>query len=150
MDIGSAIAKLRSERGLSQEELANMLFVSRDLVSKWESGVRRPDWSMIEKLAAIFDISSDSIIDKSEFVISELEKCLPDGCILSGEELVAVLNSFLDGLNVIERDMFIQRYYFLKSIKDIAIIFSYRENHVRSTLFRTRKKLRRFIERRKA
>ncbi|MCR4719426.1 MAG: helix-turn-helix domain-containing protein, partial [Firmicutes bacterium] len=36
---------------MSQEELAGRLFVSNDLVSKWETGKRRPDWAMIEALA---------------------------------------------------------------------------------------------------
>ncbi|MBQ1847593.1 MAG: helix-turn-helix transcriptional regulator, partial [Clostridia bacterium] len=44
MDIGKSIAKLRLSRGITQEELANRLFVSRDLVSKWETGARRPDY----------------------------------------------------------------------------------------------------------
>ena len=45
MDLGERIASARAEAGVTQQELAEMLFVSRELVSKWELGQRRPDES---------------------------------------------------------------------------------------------------------
>ena len=51
MDIGGRIAELRKEIGLTQQELADRLYVSRQLVSKWESGDRRPDYKTVEKIA---------------------------------------------------------------------------------------------------
>ncbi len=39
MTIGQTIAKLRKERGMTQEQLARQLYVSRQAVSKWETGV---------------------------------------------------------------------------------------------------------------
>ena len=41
MTIGEKIAELRTDGGMSQQTLADMLFVSRDLVSKWENDTRR-------------------------------------------------------------------------------------------------------------
>ena len=43
MDTGAKVAELRKAKGLTQQELAGKLFVSRELVCKWENGERRPD-----------------------------------------------------------------------------------------------------------
>ena len=55
MDIGDRIAELRRRKSLTQQELADRLYVSRQLVSKWESGDRRPDYKTVEKIAQIGD-----------------------------------------------------------------------------------------------
>ena len=61
------------------------------------------------------------------------------------DELTALIDSFLSGLCESEADMFVQRYYFLDGIADIAARFGLKENHVRTTLSRTRKKLKKYI-----
>lgn len=57
------------------------------------------------------------------------------------EELVALINQFLGGLSRKERDIFIQRYWKMESLKYIAERHHISENAVKQTLFRTRKKL---------
>ena len=146
MNIAKAISDLRLGRNISQEDLASALFVSRDLVSKWETGVRRPNWHMIEKIAEIFDVPTSYIVDKNELVYMELEECLPENSHLSADKLTTVLNSFLYGINDIESDIFIRRYYFFESAAEIAASFHLKENRIRSTLSRTRKKLKEFIK----
>lgn len=146
MNIAKAISDLRLGRNISQEDLASALFVSRDLVSKWETGVRRPNWHMIEKIAEIFDVPTSYIVDKNELVYMELEECLPKNSHLSADKLTTVLNSFLYGINDIESDIFIRRYYFFESAAEIAASFHLKENRIRSTLSRTRKKLKKFIK----
>ena len=146
MNIAKAISVLRLNRNISQEGLAAVLFVSRDLVSKWETGTRRPNWQMIEKIAAFFDVPTSYIVDKNELVYMELEDCLPKNSRLSVDKLATILNSFLYKVNDIEADVFIRRYYFFESTADIAASFHLKENHVRSTLSRTRKKLKKFIK----
>ncbi|AND80242.1 helix-turn-helix domain-containing protein [Streptococcus pantholopis] len=56
------LKKYRTERSLSQEELAHKLFISRQAVSKWEKGEARPDLDNVIKLAEIFDVSLDELI----------------------------------------------------------------------------------------
>ena len=146
LNIAKAISDLRLSRNISQEDLALELFVSRDLVSKWETGVRRPNWQMIEKIAAFFEVPTSCIADKNELVYTELEECLPGDSHFSADKLANVLNTFLYGINDIEADVFIRRYYFFESTADIAASFHLKENHVRSTLSRTRKKLKKFIK----
>ena len=54
---GAVIRRLREKKKLTQEELADKLFVSSKAVSKWETGQGFPDISLIEPLAAALDIS---------------------------------------------------------------------------------------------
>lgn len=62
MDFAKQLKKYRVEKGLSQEDLANQLFVSRQAVSKWENGEGTPDLNNIVKLAEIFNISLDTLV----------------------------------------------------------------------------------------
>ncbi len=52
--VGKNIVKLRKERGLSQEQLAKELHVTRQAVSNWETGRTQPDLDMLESLAETF------------------------------------------------------------------------------------------------
>ena len=66
MNISDKIMMLRKERGLSQEELADMLDVTRQSVSKWESGQSIPDIAKIAQLSEIFGVSTDYLIKQTE------------------------------------------------------------------------------------
>lgn len=54
---GTMIRELREKKGLTQAELAQRLFVSDKTVSKWENGKGYPEVSLLEPIAAVFDIS---------------------------------------------------------------------------------------------
>lgn len=56
------IAKRRKELGLTQQELANKLFVSDKVVSKWETGKSIPDTSILVKLSEVLNISLDELL----------------------------------------------------------------------------------------
>lgn len=60
--IGRRIAQLRKEQGLTQEELAQMLDVSSQAVSKWENDVSCPDISLLPQLAATLQTTTDYIL----------------------------------------------------------------------------------------
>lgn len=64
------LIRLRKERGLSQEELADKLSVSRQAVSKWERGEALPDTDNLIRLAKLYNVSIDEIVgytpDKSQ------------------------------------------------------------------------------------
>lgn len=62
MDIASRLQVLRKEAGYSQEQLAEMLGVSRQAVSKWESGQTNPDINNVGRLSEIYQKSTDYII----------------------------------------------------------------------------------------
>ncbi|MDR0863040.1 MAG: helix-turn-helix domain-containing protein [Oscillospiraceae bacterium] len=60
--IGQKIRALRRERDLTQEELAELLGVSVQAVSKWETGGGLPDISQLPPLASVFAVSSDELL----------------------------------------------------------------------------------------
>ena len=62
MRLSEQIYRLRTERGFSQEDLANALDVSRQSVSKWETGSATPDLEKLMKLSALFDVSLDELV----------------------------------------------------------------------------------------
>ena len=62
MTIGERLLKLRKERNLSQEELANVLDVSRQTISKWETDQSVPDFDKIIPLCEYFGITSDELL----------------------------------------------------------------------------------------
>ncbi len=61
--IGDIIRKLRKERKLTQEELAEQLNISSQAVSKWENSVSMPDISMIVPLSTVLGVSTDVLFD---------------------------------------------------------------------------------------
>ena len=62
MKFNERLMALRKKRGLSQEELGFDLGVSRQTVSKWESGQSYPDFQRLVLLADYFDISLDELV----------------------------------------------------------------------------------------
>ena len=63
MKMGEKIKELRKEKGISQEALAQVLGVSFQAVSKWETGVTMPDVSLIPPIASFFAVSIDELFD---------------------------------------------------------------------------------------
>ena len=62
MDLGSTISRLRTAHGMSQGDLAEALDVSRQSVSKWETGASVPELEKLVKLAQLFEISLDELV----------------------------------------------------------------------------------------
>ena len=60
--IGKRIAALRREKGMKQDDLAQMLEVSAQAVSKWENDQTCPDISLLPKLAKILGVSVDELL----------------------------------------------------------------------------------------
>lgn len=62
MSLGETIYRLRTEKNLSQGDLAERLEVSRQSVSKWENDSAVPDLAKIVKLSEVFDVSLDELV----------------------------------------------------------------------------------------
>lgn len=62
--LGQRIKQLRKQRKMTQEDLADLLHVTRSAVSSWETGKRTPDIYMIRKIADLFDVSTDDLIKR--------------------------------------------------------------------------------------
>ncbi|WP_297428058.1 transcriptional regulator [Clostridium sp.] len=71
LNIGKCIIKKRKEKGITQEQLADYIGVSKASVSKWESGVSFPDILLLPELATYFNISVDELLGYSPQLIKE-------------------------------------------------------------------------------
>lgn len=63
MKLADKIMNLRKQKGMSQEELANVFDISRQAVFKWESGEAIPDIEKLKKMAIYFNVSLDVLLD---------------------------------------------------------------------------------------
>lgn len=73
MEFGEKLQNLRKNKGLTQEELAESLHVSRTAVSKWESGRGYPSIDSIKEIASYFSVTVDVLLS-SEKILSLAEK----------------------------------------------------------------------------
>lgn len=71
MNLPEKLSFLRKEKGLSQENLADEMNVSRQAVSKWESGNVMPSLDNLIYLSRLYDVTIDSLIDDSQDLPSE-------------------------------------------------------------------------------
>ncbi len=73
MEFHEKLQELRKSRGLTQEELAEALYVSRTAVSKWESGRGYPNIDSLKEIAKFFSVSIDELLS-GEKILSIAEK----------------------------------------------------------------------------
>lgn len=71
---GKIIADLRKEKGMSQEELADVMFVTRQAISKWESDAGSPGIDNLQRIADYFGVSIDYLLGKEGSADSALPK----------------------------------------------------------------------------
>ena len=69
MDFGEKLKALRTERGLTQEQLAARLYVSRTAVSKWETGGGSPNLDSLQAVARLFDVSVDDLLSADDLIV---------------------------------------------------------------------------------
>lgn len=74
MILAEKIMKLRKQQGWSQEDLAIRLNVSRQSVSKWESGASIPDLNKILQLSELFSVSTDFLLKEDQEDFSQFQK----------------------------------------------------------------------------
>ena len=68
MEFNEKLQELRKARGLTQEELAEALFVSRTAISKWESGRGYPSIDSLKQIANYFSISIDELLSGERLI----------------------------------------------------------------------------------
>ena len=68
MEFNEKLQELRKQKGLTQEELAATLFVSRTAISKWESGRGYPNIDSLKAIASFFSVSIDELLSSDELL----------------------------------------------------------------------------------
>ncbi len=76
MNMADRIQNLRKAKGMSQEELADQIGVSRQAVSKWESGQSTPDLEKIIMISDLFEVTTDYILKGIEPVSATNKKTI--------------------------------------------------------------------------
>lgn len=71
METKEVISKLRTEKGLSQEELAQKVFVTRQAVSRWETGETVPNTETLKLLSKLFDVSINTLLGEPRELICQ-------------------------------------------------------------------------------
>lgn len=93
MGIAERLQELRKKAGYSQEQVAEMLGISRQAISKWESGQGNPEIDNVVKLIEIYNVSADYILlgRENNISVSEPEKKMePEKKTMSKEARVAL------------------------------------------------------------
>lgn len=68
MEFNEKLQSLRKQKGITQEELADTLFVSRTAVSKWESGRGYPNIESLKAIAKLFSVTIDELLSSDELL----------------------------------------------------------------------------------
>ncbi len=71
---GMRLAALRKQRGMSQEELAEKLQLTRQTISKWETGASTPDLALLARLAEVLDVSANYLLGQEDRLTTKKEK----------------------------------------------------------------------------
>ena len=69
MEFNEKLQELRKRRGLTQEELAEALYVSRTAISKWESGRGYPSIDSLKSIANYFSVTIDDLLSGDEILV---------------------------------------------------------------------------------
>ena len=74
MNLSDNLKKIRKENNLSQEQLAEKLGVSRQAVSKWESGISYPEMDKVMQICQLFNININELIHENISEVTENKK----------------------------------------------------------------------------
>ena len=94
MTLGQKIKDLRTQRGMTQEQLADAIYVTRAAISKWETGKGYPGIDSLKLLAEVFGVTIDELISEDDVKAKrELDRTLSN--ILYGAAVIFLLGAFV-------------------------------------------------------
>lgn len=123
--IGKFILSLRTEKNLSQYQLAEMIPISRQAVSKWERGQTIPDSSTLLKLSEIFDVTINELLEGKRIeknTIQSLEKTtlsIVDESNKKSQKIKKYITMFI--ITVVTLLLIFLTYYFINSYNTIKV-----------------------------
>ena len=116
MSFGKTIKRLRRERDMTQDELAEILSISPQAVSRWETDAAMPDISLIAPLCNLFHVTADSLLEidvsrqQEEIwkICSEASKYSDRGYLSEARQILEDgLRRYPDSLDLAESLMFV-------------------------------------------
>lgn len=133
--VGQRLAERRKALGISQEELADKLYVTRQAISKWENGMSLPSIDVLCEISRFFAVSTDEILGLFESAPASLDS----SDIFRGHDRSYIVGKIANGeIKVNLSDCFYQmsaaeRIYILKHIKENKLKTDMRELWVKLT-----------------
>ncbi len=121
VQVGNKIAKYRKQKNMTQDELAEILFVTRQALSKWENGTSVPSTDTLLNLCKVFNVSFEEILCLDEEIEIDEEN------IFHGHERLFIINKIINNeIDVNLANVFYQfspreRMVVLKAIKEKKI-----------------------------
>lgn len=85
METKDVLFKLRTDKGLSQDELAEKIFVTRQAVSRWENGETVPNTETLKLLSRVFDVSINTLLGSPRQLVCQCCGMLLDDLNMSRE-----------------------------------------------------------------
>ena len=86
METKDVIVKLRNQNNMTQEELAEKVFVTRQAVSRWETGETTPNIEALKQLSALFNVSINTLLGSEKKLICQCCGMELDDTIMSREK----------------------------------------------------------------
>lgn len=117
MTFGERLYELRKDKNISQEELADLLDVSRQSISKWENDKAYPEMTRLLFMSDFFNVSLD-------YLMRGVEETTQDNITYKARNILEVWNSFVSNLSGKQRKLLIVLYVLLVCVC-IAIVVSF-------------------------
>ena len=86
METKDVIVKLRNQNNMTQEELAEKVFVTRQAVSRWETGETTPNIEALKQLSALFNVSINTLLGSDKKLVCQCCGMELDDSIMSREK----------------------------------------------------------------
>ena len=94
MRTGNKIAKARKDVNLTQDQLAELLKVTRQTISKWESDLAFPETSKIAKLAKVLKVSCDYLLSDDKSIATEVSTQSANSYVVDWSKLYPILGEY--------------------------------------------------------
>ncbi len=131
--VGNKINALRKENALTQDELANELMVTRQVISKWELGHSLPSIDLIIELSKLFNVSINSLL-----CLDDEEMKVDQNDVFNGHKRKYIVDKIIN--NELKVDL-INTFYQFSPLERIRIIKAVKEGKLKVNKFEFSKRL---------
>lgn len=99
-EFGENLKRIREEKGLTQQTLADYLFVTRQAVSRWEGGSRYPDLMTAKKMSQFLEVSLDELLSDDDLKSYVEKNAILDSVVSKRVQIVLISLAFMSSLVV--------------------------------------------------
>lgn len=99
-EFGENLKRVREEKGITQQTLADRLYVTRQTVSRWEGGSRYPDLMTAKKMAQYLEVSLDDLLSDDDMELYVKNSTILDSPVAKRVQIVLMALAFMSSLMV--------------------------------------------------